>query len=425
LLPPGAGGGTRRWIWRAVLGCAIGGLAATGLLATQHGTQAAACTETWVGGVDTNFSTAGNWSPAVVPGATDDVCITATTSTIPKAAADTYTVTLNGSFSIRSLTLGAPNGTQTLLLPAGNDQLTLNAASTINANGVLTLGDAGTGSSVLCCAGINLTNVGHLNTVTGGGGSRYFRLNVTNGPGGTVDIAAPTLQDGMGGGSTRTTNNGTFTVEASGSLAIGGGGNPQYFDNTGGGISNLGTLSLTSATFTQRAGTTTGNAIEFDNSSALDDDTSAGAGNFKMASATQTLTGSGANPGIAAGQTVTISSSNETTNLGTIDYTNAGTIVMGDAGSGPATLCCAGQHLTSTGHFNTVAGGGGSRYLHVDLINNGSVDIGAPTLEDGAGGGTDRVHQQWHGHHRRREGAIPEWQLNVQSRIRSHLCHHH
>lgn len=80
-----------------------------------------------------------------------------------------------------------------------------------------------------------------------------------------------------------------------------------------------------------------------------------------MANGGQTLTGSGANPGIAAGQTVTLAASNETTTLGTINFTNAGTLVLGDSGNLPAILCCAAEHLTNTGHINTVAGGGSNR----------------------------------------------------------------
>ena len=194
----------RRWIWRAGLGCGIGGLIAVGLLATPHGTAAAACSETWVGGVDTNFSTAGNWLPAVVPGAADDACITATTTTMPRAAADTYTVVVNGGRAVRSLTIGGPNGTQTVLIPSGV-QLSLSAASDIGTNGVVTMGDGVNGDSNLC----------HLNTVTGGGGTRILQVNLTNGPAGTLDVAGPTTQD-SGGGATTTINDGTVLIAAAG-----------------------------------------------------------------------------------------------------------------------------------------------------------------------------------------------------------------
>jgi hypothetical protein len=253
--------------------------------------------------------------------------------------------------------------------------------------GTITLGDAGTNHSWLCCYAQTLTNTGHLNTVLGGGGNRYLWANVTNAPGGTIDIAGTTPQDGGGGGSTRTTNNGTLVVEATGSLAIGGGGNPMYFVNSGGSITNNGVVSTTSSTFTQRGGTESGNPIVLGNVSVLDDDLSAGAALFKLANGSQNLTGTGTSPGIAAGQTLTVAG-NDSANL-YVDLTNAGTITLGDASSGNSWLCCSGHTLTNSGHLNTVVGGGGNRYLQANITNaaGGTIDIGGPTFQDGAGGG--------------------------------------
>src|ERR1700694_1251447 len=178
--------------------------------------------DTWLGTVDGNFGTAGNWSTGAVPTTADDVCITATTKTGPAAKFDTYTVLLNGTFTVHSLALGGPNGTQTLVIPASGVALNLNATSSIGANGVLTMGDAGSGTSALCCAGTTLTNAGHLNTVLGGGGNRFLRINLTNTASGTVDIGAPTFQDGVGGATT-TTNNATLILEKAQTLALTGG----------------------------------------------------------------------------------------------------------------------------------------------------------------------------------------------------------
>src|SRR5260370_30149437 len=135
--------GMRRWLRFAGAGGGIVALAAIGILMAGSTVQAATCSDTWVGG-NGNFNTPASWSTGVVPGIADDACITATTTTVPPATLDTYTVTLNASFSVRSLTIGGPNGTQTLLIPGSGAQLTLSAASTINSNGVLTMGDAGT-----------------------------------------------------------------------------------------------------------------------------------------------------------------------------------------------------------------------------------------------------------------------------------------
>ena len=198
--------------------CLVAFLVATGLLLLWPASATPTCTVTWIGGVDGNFGTAGNWSTGTVPGSGDDVCINATTTTSPAAVADTYTVVLNGNFSVHSLTLGGPTGTQTLVVSSGR-QFNVGADSVVNASGILTLGDASGGDSVLNGPGFTLTNSGHLNTITGGGGTRYLRLNITNTAAGAVDIAGSTGQDT----GTTTANNGAFTIEDNTTLALSGG----------------------------------------------------------------------------------------------------------------------------------------------------------------------------------------------------------
>lgn len=253
----------RGWRRLAIGGGVLVAIVAGTIYPSRTTTHAAGC-DTWIGG-DGNWGTAANWSTGVVPTAFDDTCITATTATVPAAKADNYTVTLDGSFAVRTLTLGAPTGTQTLAIPANNTQLTINFDSTINSNGVLNMGDAGTGYTILSCQRPTLTNAGHLNAVLGGGGTHYLRVSLTNAAGGSIDLAGPTLQDGMGGGSTRTTNNGAFTIDATGSLQLVGVAIHSTSTIPVGGINNQGTLSLSSATFTERSGTSAGHPIEFDN----------------------------------------------------------------------------------------------------------------------------------------------------------------
>ncbi|TMB65389.1 MAG: hypothetical protein E6J51_08275 [Chloroflexi bacterium] len=336
--------------------------------------------DTWIGGVNNDFGTAGNWSFGASPTGADDACITATTTTIPQATADTYSVVLSGGQSLHSLTLGGPNGTQTLMMPANGAQLTLGADSTINANGIFTLGDTGSGDNTLCCAGVLLTNSGHLNTV-GAIGNRNVRVNIANVAGGTLDIAAKnSLQDNT----TTTTNNGTVTIEASGGLGLA---NNASFINLGGSVTNGGAFSLNGSRFAQRAGTESGTPVYFFNGSTLDDDVSAGAGLFTFLNSVDTVTGTGATPGIAAGQVLTIGAGNDTQGTLGVNLTNAGTIVMGDAGGGYTSLCCAANTLTNTGHLNTIQGGGGTHYLRVNILNAsaGSIDVAATsTFQDGA-----------------------------------------
>src|SRR5260370_38870941 len=102
-----------------------------------------------------------------------------------------------------------------------------------------------------------------------------------------------------------------------------------------------------------------GSAPVVANRAPLDDDPSGGGGFFTLTGGNNTLTGSGANPGVAPGQVVTIPANNSQVNVDKA-ITNAGTIILGDSGNGTSALMgCGGViTLTNTGHLNTVAGGG-------------------------------------------------------------------
>jgi hypothetical protein len=88
--------------------------------------SARAASITWTNTVGGAWSVAANWSPHVVPGTFDDALIT---------TPGTYTVTMDVSPTISSLTLGAASGQQTLT--NNSLGLTVNNASVVNANGVL------------------------------------------------------------------------------------------------------------------------------------------------------------------------------------------------------------------------------------------------------------------------------------------------
>jgi hypothetical protein len=261
---------------------------------------------------------------------------------------------------------------------AGNNIAIALAKDLTNA-GMITLGDSNGGYSNLRGPGA-LTNTGHLNTIVGGGGARYLRLNIGNSAGGTVDIAADTRQDAADVGATTFVNNGAVTVEApNGSLGLSGG---SAFTNTAGTIANADVFGVTGGTFTQRDGTETGNPVLL-NSSTLDDDVTAGAGLFTFVG-NGTLTGTGNTPGVAAGQVVTIAGNNIAIALAK-DLTNAGMITLGDSNGGYSILRGPGT-LTNTGHLNTVVGGGGARFLRLNIGNSadGTVDIAGDTRQDAA-----------------------------------------
>ena len=100
-----------------------------------------------------------------------------------------------------------------------------NLAVNMANNGVINLGaPTGAGYSLLRGpAAVTLNNNGQLNTVQGDGGPRYLRVNLTNGPSGTVNIASADTRSDSGEGATTTTNNGTFVLQSAGVYRVSGG----------------------------------------------------------------------------------------------------------------------------------------------------------------------------------------------------------
>src|SRR5262245_48828760 len=105
-------------VWRSARGRRTA-LSAAVLLAMACG-NASAADRFWANAAGGNWNTPGNWDTGV-PGPGDNAFIT---------LSGTYTVTLDVSPSINSLTLGASTGTQTLSA-GGSRTLTLAAASTV------------------------------------------------------------------------------------------------------------------------------------------------------------------------------------------------------------------------------------------------------------------------------------------------------
>jgi hypothetical protein len=106
--------------------------AAVALLALVLAPSAHAIDYAWNNAGGGNWNVATNWTPNGVPNSNAD------TATI--TAAGTYAVTIDGNFTVRTVTLGGATGTQTLSLPSTRT-LTLQAPSgaavvTVNANGV-------------------------------------------------------------------------------------------------------------------------------------------------------------------------------------------------------------------------------------------------------------------------------------------------
>ncbi len=308
---------------------------------------------------------------------------------IDSATLDDDTTAGGGQFSFIGSDILTGTGTspgistgQTLTIES--DSTALQLAKSLTNDGTLNVGDATTGglyAQLGMSAAYTLTNDGTLNTVTGSGGVRYLRSNLTND--GTVNIDSAKTESDGGDGLTTTTNDGTFTIASGGSYVLNGG----SFDNAGGTIGNGGTLEMESYTFTERGGSETGNPVIID-SATLDDDTTAGGGQFSFIGS-DILTGTGTSPGISTGQTLTIESDSTALQLAK-SLTNDGTLNVGDATTGGlyAQLgMSAAYTLTNDGTLNTVTGSGGVRYLRSNLTNDGTVNIdSAATQSDGGDG---------------------------------------
>jgi hypothetical protein len=151
----------------------------------------------WIGGTG-NWNAPGNWSPAQLPTAADNVWVTNN---------GTYTVTVPAgtTATASSLTVGGASGTQTLSIDRAT--VTLNGASLVNPNGQLALTVS---QSVLTGAG-DLTVNGTLNWANG----------TMSGTGTTTIGSSGVLAIGSGGVTFgRTLNQGGTGTWAGGNLTI-------------------------------------------------------------------------------------------------------------------------------------------------------------------------------------------------------------
>ncbi len=227
--------------------------------------QAPLVTKSWNNAAGGNWSVTTNWSPNGVPAATDDAVIT---------LAGTYTVTLNVSSQVASLTVGGSSGTQTLSMSANT--LTLDGASTINSFGALTENGgtiAGAGNLTIggpfswgggAQTGTGTTTVNGTLTITGGGNhdissSRIFNTNATTNwsSTGAVRVGSGAIINNAGtwdsqnnhtmsnpfGGTATFNNSGTFKKSAgTGNTTIAS--SLSAFHNTGSVLAQAGTLIL-------------------------------------------------------------------------------------------------------------------------------------------------------------------------------------
>ncbi len=114
------------------------------------GINSFAATWTWTGAVSTNWNTAGNWSPALVPSSGNDVVINggAFAPTVPSSGV----IVSNLSFSASGV-----------LNFASNAVLTVKAVTSINNGGTINLGNG----QVTCTGNVRIYNTGTFNAGSG------------------------------------------------------------------------------------------------------------------------------------------------------------------------------------------------------------------------------------------------------------------
>jgi hypothetical protein len=150
------------------------------------GASAAVCTDAWTNTAGGSWFNGANWSGGAPPGAEEEACITAPGAYTVKMSQTSTT----GTVSVRSLTIGAASGAQTLEVAGTCSQsATLAAAGGIvdRAQGTVTMTDGGE-----CASGVTLTgalsDAGKLLVEASHGGVRSIDGSLTSS--GLVSLAA-------------------------------------------------------------------------------------------------------------------------------------------------------------------------------------------------------------------------------------------
>jgi hypothetical protein len=388
------------------------------LLASSSAVNATAFV--WTNTLGGNWSALTNWSPNGVPGASDTASISSN---------GTYTITINSAQSVGTLTMNALSGAQTLNI-VGGGTLTINGASTGNANGILEVSGGtltGTGSLVLAgpldwtagtikgvvqfnggafsgsdfLQGGQLINVGTLawnGVISDGVGSI-----VSNAPSGTVNATGSgALMQNQFGTPQTFYNAGQFNISANPALTI-----ADDFVNSGtttisagtvsftGGGTNTSTISVTASTAALQFG---GGTFTNTSGSTISDSGSLifSAGTANMAGAVTVGVSN-----IFNGATANVTGNYPITNLlvislGTVGFNGTGALTPPVMTMSGGTVT--GNVVTVTGPLNWSGGtiksvvqfsGGtfsGSEFLQGgEIINMGTLAWNGPTIDDGVG----------------------------------------
>jgi len=366
---------SRRW---AALLTAAATLAATLAVASAPQVRAAVCDTAWTGVAgDGRWTTPGNWS-AGVPTSSSNACLPLGSYTVSiigeSVQAKSLTIEAGPTLSIDELNCGAISAFLTLYGDSSN-------AGTIN---LANINDACGGTAQLTIISpFTLTNTGTIATTGCCRGDRELTGSVTNK--GTVNVNHNGSNlflhlDGAG----LFDNQGTVTIGDSRTLVVSGGTGLEFRNDSGGSIAGngiTGQLILNNGnTFTQSAGTTTGNPVLVNGGATLRF-TGSGASTFDLRGDGGPNTISGST--IAAAQTMTINIHgcgvvSSVANLAG-SMTNAGTINLGNADDGcggtAQLVIPSGSTLTNTGTIATTGCCRGDRELTGSVTNKGTINV--------------------------------------------------
>ncbi len=352
-----------------------------GLAAWSSTAHASGCSNTFKNAAGGSWFTATNWSAGKVPSSTEEACIT---------EPGTYTVEMAGTsaVSVKSLTVGATSGTQTLAVESTNSvnaSLTTSEGLAIGTHGVVTMTNASDGDQNNVTLVGPITNAGTLASEkgNGAGGTRSIEGKLTNT--GMLVINKNTEYDGA---STTLTDEGALNLAEATTLHVSD--KSGVVNGSGGKIAATGSadvvVSGAETSFTQGAGTTSGTLPVIVDDSALKY-TGSGAGLIALRGAS-TLAGN-----ISAGQSLQIQSTNGENGTATASasFSNAGTITLtnaNDSDQNNETLIVAkGETLSNSGTLTTEPGNGpgGTRAIEGNVTNTGKLQINKNTEYNGEG----------------------------------------
>ena len=334
-------------------------LLAVGLTGTA---SAQACNKTWTAPANGLWTNAANWTPAVVPGAADNVCI---------VVDGTYTVTLRGSKSVASVTVGAAGNyeVQTLLVQRGPSvNASLTAATGFTNSGDITLSSIASKTVTLTMSSGTFVNQGTINVEPGSGGARTISANLVNN--GTMNLNASTTFSKSSG---VYTNEGSLNIAAGKTLSISG--SSQVFNQNSGDLAISGDFSFSTATFNFNGGAITGTPLLTSSNLNIASGATTPVG-FTLRGS-NTITGN-----IGPGQSLLVQGGPSVNDSLTAaaGFTNSGDITLSSIQvSKTVTLTVSSGTFVNQGTINVEPGSGGARTISANLVNNGTMNLNAST----------------------------------------------